>query len=1432
MQPGRALPLAGLVVLALAGPLAADDAPLRVLAIGGSSGSHRPSEMLELFQQGLAGSEIVCQYTEDLAALTDGRLRASDVLLIYKDDGDLSAAEEGALLEFVRGGRGLVAVHCASHCFRASDAYTRLVGGRFHHHGAEVFRARIVDAQHPLMAGLTSLESWDETYVHDQLSSDRRVLMCRPEQGGYEPYTWVRREGQGRVVYTALGHDQRTWQHPGFQQLVRQSLRWAAGRLGDAEQAAEIDGPAPYQAPVVEPLSAEQSLARMHLPEGFRVELFAAEPDVVKPLAMAFDERGRAWIIESTDYPNTLLDPDGGHDRIKICEDTDGDGRADKFTVFAEGLNIPTGLLRYGRGVIVARAPDILFLEDTDGDDRADRRQVLYTGFNRFDTHAVHSNLHWGFDGWVWATIGYSGAAVRIGDQQVSMKQSIFRFRPDGSAMEVLTPTSNNTWGLGFSESGDVFASTANNQHSVHLAIPNRYYESVRGWHGVGSAGIEDHKRFHHISADLRQVDHHGGYTAASGHELVTAGAFPAEYRNRAALVCEPTGHLIHIDWLVPRGSGFVARDGFNLLASTDPWTAPIQATVGPDGAVWWLDWYNFIVRHNPTPPGYETGPGNAYVTPERDRTHGRIYRIVCSGAGDALAGSPEADSAPAAPAIKQSPAPVSLAGADTAALLDALGNDNLFWRLTAQRLLLEQNAPELSQRLLELIAQRLPEKRPDDPQLAHAVWTLGSLSATAPEVGDVLRAAQGHPAPAVRRAALATMPREIRELSSLLSGSRLSDPDLGVRLAALLTMAEMPAAEYAARAIVAAALEASNAADPWIPQALVAAAARHDHEFLLTALERSGSATPLLTDTVRVVAEHWARGRPDRLGTALASGAAQADGQVASAFWMGLDAGWQHERPADLNELKLPPWADQLQTLTSEGRLALTRLANRWNLGDEFAVQLKRMRGELLASAKASQIPLDQRLAAVDSLAELDPSPAEISDLIAVIVPQTPLELSQQILASLGQSTSPAVASQVLAHWPALTPTLRRSAVALLLTRPTWTVALLAALERGDLSRSELGVEQIQQLVNHPKPELAARARKLMMQSGILASTDRQAVLDEMLSLADRRGDVAAGRAVFEKQCGKCHRHGDLGVAIGPDLTGIALRSRREILADVLDPNRSVEGNFRQYLVETVDGRVLTGLLLSENQTSVEVLDSQAQRQVVLREQIESLTASNKSVMPEGFEKLPATELVDLLEFLAARGRYLPLRLSGAATVASDRGMFYARENLGETLVFDRWGAHTVGEVPFQLLDPQGGKVPNAVLLYGPEGAVSRQMPKSVMVACGLPARAIHLLGGVSGWGFPLGQQGSVSLVVRLHYASGDQEDHPLRNGEHLADYIRVIEVPGSKLAFQLGSHQLRYLSIKPGRAEPIAQIELVKGPDRTAPVVMALTLETLDEE
>jgi putative heme-binding domain-containing protein len=294
-----------------------------------------------------------------------------------------------------------------------------------------------------------------------------------------------------------------------------------------------------------------------------------------------------------------------------------------------------------------------------------------------------------------------------------------------------------------------------------------------------------------------------------------------------------------------------------------------------------------------------------------------------------------------------------------------------------------------------------------------------------------------------------------------------------------------------------------------------------------------------------------------------------------------------------------------------------------------------------------------------------------------------------------------------------------------------------------------------------------------------------------------------------------------------------MAVHPAEELLVHILDPSRSVEGNFLQYSVATVDGRLLNGLLTSESRNAVELVDAEGKAQTILRGDIEEIIASKKSLMPEGFEKqIPPEGLADLLAFLTRRGKFVPLDLRKAANVVSTQGMFFSKESPIERLVFPDWSPKTFEGVPFQLVDPQGGRSPNMIMLYSPNGEQPPRMPRSVNLSCHSPAKAIHFLSGISGWGaVDVEASPTVSMTVRLYYADGSTEDHELKNGVHFADYIRRVDVPGSKLAFLLQGHQVRYLAIRPNRAATIERIELVKGPDDTAPLVVAATVEVADE-
>lgn len=806
----------------------------------GDDGHHEPADRAHQILPAFREMGINVFYTDEVEDVNPDNLRRFDAVIFYANYMEMSSEQEQALLDYVSGGGGFVPLHSASGMFRNSDAYIELVGGAFESHGVGVVRAERANKSHSAIKGVPEFESWDETYIHKNHNSDRTVLEVRKEGDHVEPWTWVRTHGDGRIFYTAWGHDQRTWSNPGFQQLVAQGVKWAAGDWAldlEAKKPAfeyieaslpslEYNTTAEYERQPRKmqlPLSVEESVQRMVVPPGFEVQLFAAEPDIVNPLYMAWDERGRLWIAETIDYPNELEEETGpGRDRIKILEDMDGDGRADTFTIFAEGLSIPTSFAFADGGIVVTQAPHTLFLKDTDGDDKADVKKILFSGWGTFDTHAGPNNIRMGFDNWIWGVLGYSGFEGTVGGETHKFPMGLYRFKPDGSKLEFVRMTNNNTWGFGFSEEGVPFASTANNNPSVYMPVANRYYDAVRGWAPERLGSIAEDPRVHPITDRTRQGDWKGRYTSAAGHALYTARSFPQEYWNRIAFVADPTVRLLGQFAVEQDGANYKAHNKWNMLASDDEWTSPILAEVGPDGAVWMIDWYNYIPQHNlgPFEEGWEHGKNNAYVTNLRDRSHGRIYRIV----------------------YKEASAyePLNLALAGREELVDALGHDNMFWRQTAQRLLVDRGDDDVLPALYGLIEDQSADALGLDPDAIHALWTmhgLGALDGSNEEALRVAADALGHPSASVRHTAAQVLPPSSESRDALMAHAILDDDDGRVRLAGLLALAEMPPSDEVGRAIFSMLTATENAEDEWIPHAATAAGAKHANGFLRAAI-------------------------------------------------------------------------------------------------------------------------------------------------------------------------------------------------------------------------------------------------------------------------------------------------------------------------------------------------------------------------------------------------------------------------------------------------------------------------------------------------------------------------------------------------------------------------------------------------------------------
>ena len=803
-----------------------ESGPIRVLFLGHESEQHPSNLYFPMLQQALGPNAIYFDYVTSVeAALGDiDYLNRFDALLLYANHEEISSDQWKNLNSFINSGGGFLPVHCASWCFQNEPGFDQLVGGRFAGHKKGVFKIRTVEHEHPAVKGVPELEAWDETYFHkNHNEKDRIVLQVRDVAGSNdnisepEPWTWIRTQGKGRIFYTASGHDERVWNGSEFHGLLKAGILWVVGDGRKESHQTFVDSrtpltyekrdnipnyenrpePLPYQ----HPLTAEDSMSYTRAPVGFRLELFASEPDIINPVCMAWDERGRLWVAETVDYPNEITSSRKGRDSIKILEDTDGDGKCDKVTVFASGLNLPTSITFSNGGIIVAHAPDFLYFKDTDGDDVADVREVLNSKWGTRDSHAGPSNLRYGFDNNIWGTVGYSAWDGPDWDKGGYFAQAVYKMNPDGSDVTFLHQFNNNTWGLGFNESGDVFGSTANNNPAFFCGFPVTGYAETQG---LSAKMIADSPAFHPITPNVRQVDVFGGYTAGAGYALATSKNFPESWRSSMAFIAGPTGNLLGMYQNIPDGSGYLAKNQFSLIASADEWFSPVAAEIGPDGNLWIADWYNFIIQHNPTPTAVrggfdgERGTGNAHVNPNRDRQHGRIYRLIWDGAKE--------------PEIK------SLAGASPKQLVAGFNDDNLFWRLTAQRLLVEQKSTGILGDLKLLLGK-------GGYSALHAFWTihgLGQLDRTLHQ-GALLNKDS-----LVRKAAATALGTSVADRELLIDTAILTDADPGVRRAAFTVLAHFPKDSVLQAMIRRLYKDKLNREDTWLSIALKAAAANH----------------------------------------------------------------------------------------------------------------------------------------------------------------------------------------------------------------------------------------------------------------------------------------------------------------------------------------------------------------------------------------------------------------------------------------------------------------------------------------------------------------------------------------------------------------------------------------------------------------------------
>lgn len=949
------------------------------------------------------------------------------------------------------------------------------------------------------------------------------------------------------------------------------------------------------------PKSPEESLACLEIEPGLEIQLVAAEPLVKDPVAIAFDRKGRMFVVEYGDYP---IGPEDGGDplsRVVYLEDSDGDGKADKRHVFADKLNFAHSLMPYMEGLLVGAQTQILYLRDNDGDNIADEREVVFDGFTPAHPQMQIGNPRWGIDNWVY--LNYGPGKITSPDSKgkpVVMPRKDFRFNPQ--TMEFEADSGMGQFGNTVDRWGNRFYCTNRNPIMTTLLPPeilkrNPYAITPAAHYDVGKSG-GDTRVYPLVKMKSNYLSHAGTHTSACGVTAYTGDLLKGTFQD-SVFVCEPIGHLVTRSIVKPDGLRLTAeraRPKADFIASTDTWFRPASLANGPDGALYLADMYRLWVEH----PKFLPPEIAAKLDWRAGEDRGRIYRIVPKGA------KPE----PFAP-----PETVD----DMVKLLESPNG----WRqYLGQRLLSERQAnPEFASALAEVnsAVRRLAENHPQATTRLHALWTLEGLSSLSKD--DVVRGLMDKDAHIRQDAARLTKQWIDEDLIFARMTVLGGDIDERVRFQAALALGDSKRPEAVP---LLADLALQDGDDSWFATGLLTSA-RECSGKILSILTSTPDFTrhpiPGRSDLVkRLATAVGVRGDIDELSEVLASLSGKGKLTDSAGSW------WQAAMISGLGQ-GLPRYRGDL------GRLSLPLLLNNPPAGLKDAAAGLR---DLLAQSQ--QVALDgnrsaaDRSAAVELLAYrpfTEASPA-FEELLNT---GQPVEVQTACIDALSANGSEAAAKIVLDRWQELGPAVRDPALTLLLRRTTSTKLALDAMTAGTMRPAALSIDQRVRLLKHSDAKLREQAKKLF---GGAVSSNRKAVAQKYQPALSFYASAEAGAKVFEKTCAKCHRINGKGHQVGPDLSDVRNRSKLALLYDILDPNSKVEPRFTAYTVATVDGKVFNGLIVSETAEAVVLRMAEGKEQTIGRGEIEVIRASDVSLMPEGVEKdVTPQNMADLLEFL-----------------------------------------------------------------------------------------------------------------------------------------------------------------------------------------------------
>ncbi len=954
--------------------------------------------------------------------------------------------------------------------------------------------------------------------------------------------------------------------------------------------------------------SPEAAAKRMTPAAGLRVAPYASEPLITQPVCIEFDDRGRLWAIQYLQYPNpaglsrvkvdrfsrTIYDrrpeppPRGpkGNDRITILENTDNDGVADRAKDFATGLNLTSGIAFGHGGVFVLQVPYLLFYPDKNRDDVPDDDpEVLLTGFGMEDAHSVANSLTWGPDGWLY---GLQGSTVTANIRGIEFQQGIWRYHPITKEFELFAEGGGNMWGLDFDRQGRLFVSTNVGGFVMLHAVQGGYYWKSFGKHGP----LHNPYTFGYFD--------HIPHTGARGGHVSTGGTFyqadelPKEFRGRY-LAGNLLSHNVAWHTISPRGSTFAGAFGGILLESNDPWFAPCDLTVGPDGAVYVSDWHDKRTAH-PDPDA------------DWDRSNGRVYRI--SNASPTGARKP----------------PVDLAGLPSPALVDRLHDANLTIARKARRILGERKEPAVAAELRKRL-----DAEADAIRQLELFWAIHATAGLPDEFAAKMLA---HPNDQIR----AWTVRLIGDRKAVpdplvapLQSLATSDASVDVRLQLAASARRLPASQ-GLPILGSLVLRDLDGSDPFLPLMLwwgVEAFAVKDRAATLATFANEAAWKSSLA-------------RQAILGRLLRRYASESNGGDACVALL-------NSAPDDSSREML---LQSLEQTIAQPRVVPSALkvaiANLWSgrKTDTTRLRLACRVGVSPALHEAMVIgfdtrqPTDRRRVALELLGESRDETLR-SDWLALATGPNPPVLQGVAMNALARFQDASVAEKLIAVYADRDASWQAKARDVVFRRADSARAFIDAANRATWPLKDVTIDEVARLADHKDERLDAMVKARWGSVAAATPEEKLAVVRRLNNdVRAGDGDPRKGRELFRANCATCHNLFGEGNAIGPELTHANRKDRQFLLVSLVDPSGVVRKEYQSFVVATRDGRVLNGLIVEQTPTSITLVDAKNQKLTLSRDEVEDIKDSPKSLMPEGLDRqFTPAQLRDLFSYLQGDG-------------------------------------------------------------------------------------------------------------------------------------------------------------------------------------------------